>query len=214
MRPADGRISMPEEAGAASALLQPPPQPPPLLNYTGPMQQPGAFLLQQFLRQASGAQRGRSSEEVIGSSSNETNTTVIDMKKEDSSLASSSASFPDSTRSVRKCDLKEARAREGEKLLTAKCVLRSHFDAVRDLHFCTNFLATVSEDCLLKLWSVRALLEGGGEEDHVEPVLNFRGHTGPLFAVAGSSNASGRSLLYSAGSESIIRIWAVPSEGE
>ena len=178
------------------------------------MPQPGAFLLQQFLRQASGAQRGRSSEEVVGSSSNETNTTVIDMKKEESSLASSSASLQDSTRSVRNCEAKLPRSREGEKLLTAKCVLRSHFDAVRDVYFCENFLATVSEDCLLKLWSVRALFEGGGEDDHVEPVLNFRGHTGPLFAVAGSSSASRRALLYSAGSESMIRIWAVPEEGD
>ena len=45
----------------------------------------------------------------------------------------------------------------------------------------------------------------------IEAEHTYRGHTGPLFALA-SNNAEDRdkALLYSAGSEGIIRIWKLP----
>ena len=40
--------------------------------------------------------------------------------------------------------------------LTEKYTLRSHFDMVRGMHFANELktLATVSEDCMIKLWSM------------------------------------------------------------
>jgi len=45
----------------------------------------------------------------------------------------------------------------GKKVLLPRTSLKSHFDSIRDLHFCANeqFLVSVSEDCLMKLWDVK-----------------------------------------------------------
>lgn len=42
----------------------------------------------------------------------------------------------------------------------------------------------------------------------IEPLYNFRGHTGPLFSLAvNHGQVLEDTLFYSAGSEGVIRIW-------
>ena len=43
----------------------------------------------------------------------------------------------------------------------------------------------------------------------IEPFFTMRGHTGPIFSVTGNNN-----LLYTGGSEGIIRVWNTPQESE
>lgn len=65
---------------------------------------------------------------------------------------------------------------------------------------------------MMKLWDVRTIRRQVPEEEKlIEPEHTYRGHTGPLFALA-SNNAESRdkTFIYSAGSEGIIRIWKVP----
>ena len=66
--------------------------------------------------------------------------------------------------------------------VTKRASLHSHMDCVRDLHFVSEhgILATVSEDCNLKLWNLKDLAE-----ENQEPYITLRGHTGPLFSVTG-----------------------------
>jgi hypothetical protein len=47
----------------------------------------------------------------------------------------------------------------------------------------------------------------------IEPLHTFRGHTGPLFALAVNNGLKVKdTYLYSAGSEGVIRIWKVPHQ--
>eukprot|EP00826_Nyctotherus_ovalis_P037429 TRINITY_DN340_c0_g1_i20.p1 TRINITY_DN340_c0_g1~~TRINITY_DN340_c0_g1_i20.p1 ORF type:complete len:332 (-),score=47.71 TRINITY_DN340_c0_g1_i20:453-1448(-) len=96
-----------------------------------------------------------------------------------------------------------------------KVVLQSHMDAVRDAQFSCNlnYLVTVSEDCMVKLWDVKALKKNSlPHPTRIEPCFSYRGHTGPLFSVCvGSGLQPNSHFFYTAGSEGIIRIWAVPS---
>jgi hypothetical protein len=43
-------------------------------------------------------------------------------------------------------------------------------------------MVSVSEDCMMKLWDVKALRAANGEDD-IEPIYTYRGHTEPLFAL-------------------------------
>ncbi len=58
--------------------------------------------------------------------------------------------------------------------LNSKYVLRSHLDTIRGLHFIPNFdaLASISEDCTVKLWSVKSF-----DNEDIEPYQTLRGHT-------------------------------------
>jgi WD40 repeat protein len=71
-------------------------------------------------------------------------------------------------------------------------------------------MVSVSEDCLVKLWNLKT------HDSEPEPIWNFRGHTGPLFAVTSSINStySDLNLIYSAGKEGLIRIWQVPKKAQ
>jgi hypothetical protein len=89
--------------------------------------------------------------------------------------------------------------------------LKSHFDEVRKLVYLENInsLVSVSEDCLIKVWSLDNLMYNYQNED-ISPYLNLRGHTGPLFcATQGKDN-----LIYTGGNESIIRIWNILPSNE
>ena len=48
---------------------------------------------------------------------------------------------------------------QGKKVTWPRTQLKSHFDAVRELSFCAGgqYLASVSEDCMMKLWDVRQI---------------------------------------------------------
>lgn len=101
--------------------------------------------------------------------------------------------------------------------LTEKFVLRSHMDSVRGAHILSgsDTLATVSEDCMVKLWSLGNIESRYAKSNgNFEPYLTLRGHTGPLLAVTGLSEerrSSNRNLLFTAGDEGCIRVWDVPS---
>ena len=85
--------------------------------------------------------------------------------------------------------------------------LKSHMDSVRGVYFTAKegILATASEDCMLKLWDITAY-DTMNDNSFVEPYLTLRGHTGPIFALAGSTIGS-EQMMYSAGSEGCIRVW-------
>jgi WD40 repeat protein len=52
-----------------------------------------------------------------------------------------------------------------------------------------KFIATCSEDCLIKIWNMSKLLK----EDSPEPVHTLRKHTGPLFALSSSPHPKNNS---------------------
>jgi hypothetical protein len=96
-----------------------------------------------------------------------------------------------------------------------KTTLKSHLDSCRNLIFTTdcNYLASVSEDCLLKIWKTSNILnsEFGAP---IEPYFTFRGHTGPLFTLSASHYRKGNTdaeLIYTAGLEGVIRVWGIPN---
>src|SRR5574344_2108323 len=77
-----------------------------------------------------------------------------------------------------------------------KCIeLRSHFDEVRKLTYLPeiNALVSVSEDCLIKVWSLQNIFYNTQVND-LEPYITFRGHTGPLYCV--EKDIPGTSLVY------------------
>ena len=89
--------------------------------------------------------------------------------------------------------------------------LRNHFDEVRKLSYLenTNSLVSVSEDCLIYVWSLDDISFNPSSEN-VEPYLHLRGHTGPLFCVEhGRDN-----LIYTGGSEGLIQIFNILPESE
>ena len=89
--------------------------------------------------------------------------------------------------------------------------LRNHFDEVRKLSYLENInsLVSVSEDCLIYVWSLDQISFSPRSED-VEPYLHLRGHTGPLFCVEhGRDN-----LIYTGGSEGLIQIFNILPSSE
>lgn len=100
--------------------------------------------------------------------------------------------------------------------ITSKFEIRGHFDSVRDAHYSQSneVLATVSEDCQIKLWHTNDLQAN----NFSNPFSALRGHAGPLYCLTGPRNNNllkenkhiGR-LLFSAGEEGVIRIWSIPS---
>ena len=95
--------------------------------------------------------------------------------------------------------------------LTKFAELKSHFDEVRKLVYLENInsLISVSEDCLIKVWSMENIMYNN-QNDDITPYLNLRGHTGPIFSVThGKDN-----LIYTAGNENLIRIWNILPSSE
>ena len=89
-------------------------------------------------------------------------------------------------------------------------------DIVRGLLFVPSIdtMASISEDCTVKLWSLKNLDQVYGEtEGNPEPYITLRGHTGPLFAVAGPHPTHKR-LMFTAGMEGVIRVWNLPAFNE
>lgn len=99
-----------------------------------------------------------------------------------------------------------------KKELIPKYELRSHMDNVRGLLFVPEIdsMASISEDCTVKLWSVRHLDQIYQEtEGNPEPYITLRGHTGPLFSITGPMHNHGK-VIFTAGSEGTIRVWNLP----
>lgn len=77
-------------------------------------------------------------------------------------------------------------------------------------------MASISEDCTVKLWNVKNLDQQYQEsEGNLEPYITLRGHTGPLFSITAPANSAkhGR-VIYTAGSEGAIRVWNLPAIDE
>ncbi|XP_064556948.1 striatin-4-like isoform X2 [Zonotrichia leucophrys gambelii] len=102
-----------------------------------------------------------------------------------------------------------------------RLTLRSHYDAVRALAFvpCHPALVTASEDATLKLWNLqKPLVPRKSAALDVEPVYAFRGHRGPVLAVAVApgdtggdiGDIGGTGLCCSAGVDARIRCWRLP----
>ena len=89
-------------------------------------------------------------------------------------------------------------------------------DAIRGLLFMDDIdtLASISEDCTVKLWNMKSLDSLYQEtEGNPEPYITLRGHTGPLFSMAGPNNSLER-VMFTAGSEGTIRVWNLPGIAE
>ncbi|XP_074786779.1 striatin-4 [Athene noctua] len=107
------------------------------------------------------------------------------------------------------CDLPEGRDAL-KKTWSPKFTLRSHYDAVRGLAFhpAEAALLTASEDGTLKLWNLqKPVAPKKNAALDVEPVYAFRGHRGPVLAVAMGRDAA---LCCSAGVDARIRRWRLP----
>lgn len=93
---------------------------------------------------------------------------------------------------------------------TGKYNLRSHFDSVRALAWVGSDLTllSASEDKTVKLWH---LPQAGKKANFdVEASWTYRGHDGPVFAVAASEPLG---LCFSAGVDCVIRSWRlVPAD--
>jgi len=62
----------------------------------------------------------------------------------------------------------------------------------------------------LKLWSVRSFEQA---EDDIEPYITLRGHTAPIFTIAGQNGSQANDyqrVVYTAGAEGTIRVWQCP----
>ncbi|XP_042653181.1 LOW QUALITY PROTEIN: striatin-4 [Tyto alba] len=107
------------------------------------------------------------------------------------------------------CDLPEGRDAL-KKTWSPKFTLRSHYDAVRGLAFhpAEAALLTASEDGTLKLWNLqKPVAPKKNAALDVEPVYAFRGHRGPVLAVAMGRDSA---LCCSAGVDARIRRWRLP----
>ncbi|XP_074932478.1 striatin-4 [Phalacrocorax aristotelis] len=107
------------------------------------------------------------------------------------------------------CDLPEGRDAL-KKTWSPKFTLRSHYDAVRGLAFhpAEAALLTASEDGTLKLWNLqKPIAPKKNAALDVEPVYAFRGHRGPVLAVAMGRDSA---LCCSAGVDARIRRWRLP----
>jgi len=95
-----------------------------------------------------------------------------------------------------------------KKLLEKKLSLLSHMDSIRGLTFIEKYgvLASISEDCLVKLWNLKDM-----KPEEFEPYYTLRGHTAPLFTICQNKQNSSESLIYTAGAEGHIRVWEIPS---
>ena len=90
---------------------------------------------------------------------------------------------------------------------TPKISLKSHLDGVRGVYFVNkNVLASVSEDCTVKLWDCKGFLN---DSDSFDPFLTLRGHTQAIFTIDG-----GHETIYTGDSSGIIRSWGVPDVEE
>lgn len=74
---------------------------------------------------------------------------------------------------------------------------QNHHDGVRDLLFlpAQDILVSVSEDCTMKLWSIKNLQD-------MSCMGTIREHSGPIFTLAHGSHR-----VFSGGMEGIVRAW-------
>lgn len=79
---------------------------------------------------------------------------------------------------------------------------------VRAMHFAADMqvLATMSEDCMVKLWYVPGIDQKQVEtKGNVEPYITLRGHTGSIMCASGRQDT-----LFTGGQEGIVKMWLIP----
>lgn len=62
---------------------------------------------------------------------------------------------------------------------------------------------------MIKVWSLNGIDYSNNQAD-IDPYLNLRGHTGPLFSLAVAPDDS--DIIYTAGNEGLIKIWKIPKQ--
>ncbi|TXT04838.1 hypothetical protein VHUM_03921 [Vanrija humicola] len=113
----------------------------------------------------------------------------------------------------------EAKAEEGEgdsdRIWTTRRALKSHLDIVRSVALANGpdlALATVGDDCTVKVWSLDApsIMSSSLKPlaAELEPIATYRGHTGPVTAVTISSSLG---VIFSASADCTIRLWKLPA---
>lgn len=67
-------------------------------------------------------------------------------------------------------------------------------------------MATVSEDCMIKLWHLGEFEQKSSEtRGNIEPYITLRGHTAPIFACASKGD-----ILFTGGLEGVVKVWNIP----
>ncbi|WOO85636.1 Striatin-3 [Vanrija pseudolonga] len=113
----------------------------------------------------------------------------------------------------------EVKAEEAEgnsdRIWTTRRALKSHLDIVRSVALANGpdlALATVGDDCTVKVWSLDApsIMSSSLRPlaAELEPVATYRGHTGPVTAVTISSSLG---VIFSASADCTIRLWKLPA---
>eukprot|EP01027_Heterolobosea_sp_BB2_P009108 GEZU01013469.1.p1 GENE.GEZU01013469.1~~GEZU01013469.1.p1 ORF type:complete len:745 (-),score=163.52 GEZU01013469.1:262-2496(-) len=104
------------------------------------------------------------------------------------------------------------------RLWKPKYALKSHLDSVRTIAFhpTQSLILSGSEDCTVKVWSLNIV--GVGSKKTVnspdsDPLFTYRGHTGPVFAVAcGGPTLERDEVFFSAGADGTVRAWGLVPE--
>ncbi|KAL1405381.1 1,2-dihydroxy-3-keto-5-methylthiopentene dioxygenase [Vanrija albida] len=113
----------------------------------------------------------------------------------------------------------EVKAEEAEgdsdRIWTTRRALKSHLDIVRSVALANGpelALATVGDDCTVKVWSLDApsIMSSSLRPlaAELEPVATYRGHSGPVTAVTISSSLG---VIFSASADCTIRLWKLPA---
>ncbi len=97
-------------------------------------------------------------------------------------------------------------------------VLKSHFDAVREIYLSPDKknLVSVGEDMLINFWDFKKVIKHS-KETNIEPYLTVRSHNTPVFTLTGpeksESHLNSNSLnLYTSGMDGVIRPTKLPSQ--
>jgi len=91
-----------------------------------------------------------------------------------------------------------------------KYTLRSHLDGVRSVKFHPTepLVLSGSEDQLVKVWNLSKPMSGKKMAQlDVEPVMNYRGHVGPVLTVEWGQNE-----CFSGGLDGAIFAWPIPNQ--
>jgi WD40 repeat protein len=87
-------------------------------------------------------------------------------------------------------------------------VLKSHFDAVREVYLTPDrkTLVSISEDMLINFWD----FQNSFKYENIEPYCSVRTHTTPIFTLTGSPFFQKYYNVYTSGIDGVIRSIQIP----